>query len=264
MSNDFDPGAIDINLGQTSEPIISDGQPVESPDSLLNPFLKEIPEADRNVVAPYISKWDSGVTKKFQEIHDSYKPYKELGMEPDKLAQAVELYRILDQEPERVYEILKEMLEVSNDNSQEPVIETGEPPVIPEFEGIPPQFIDKFSKMEAALEQLSGYFTQQQQREIEQQEAAELDTLLERMHTKHGEFDDEFVIAKLAAGLDPQAAIDAYTSFVEKLTAPKNRPAPSLLGGAGGVPTGQVNPKDMSPAETRDFIARALAAQNNS
>jgi len=258
--SDFNIGAIpDLSLGQISEPIVSEGQPIESPDSLLNPFLKDIPEADRNVVAQYVKDWDSGVTKKFQAIHDSYKPYKELGMEPDKLAEAVNIYRIIEEEPERVLEVLQEMLKVENEEV-EPVITQ---PVIPEYEGLPQPFVEKFSQMETALDRFNQFIEAQENQRVEAQQVQELDTLLERMHTKHGAFDDEFVIAKLAAGLNPEDAYTAYSSLVEKLTAPKSSPAPSLLGGAGGVPTGQVNPKEMTSAETRDFIARALAANNS-
>jgi len=257
--SDFNVGAIpDLNLG-SSEPIVSDGQPIESPDSLLNPFLVNIPESDRDLVSKYVKDWDSGVTKKFQAIHDSYKPYKDLGMEPDKLAEAVNIYRIIEEEPERVLEGLQEMLNVSNDNQDfEP-----EQPAVPEFDGLPAPFVEKFSQMETTLTKFNEFMEQQEQQRVEASQVQELDTLLERMHTKHGAFDDEYVIAKLAAGLDPEQALSAYNSLVEKLTAPKSQPAPSLLGGAGGVPTGQVNPKEMTSAETRDFIARALAAQNS-
>jgi len=258
--SDFNIGALpELNLDSDSEPIISDGQPVESPDSLLNPFLSGIPEADRDLVGKYVKDWDANVTKKFQAIHDSYKPYKELGMEPDKLAEAVNIYRIIDQEPERVLEILQEMLKVEN-GEVEPVITQ---PVVPEYEGLPQPFVEKFSQMETSLERFNNFIESQEQQKIEAQQFQELDTLLERMHTKHGDFDDEYVIAKLAAGMSPEDSISSYTKLVEKLTAPKSSPAPSLLGGAGGVPTGQVNPKEMTSAETRDFIARALAANNS-
>jgi len=260
--SDFNIGALpELNLNTDSEPIVSDGQPVESPEeSLLNPFLSGIPEADRDLVGKYVKDWDANVTKKFQAIHESYKPYKELGMEPDKLAEAVNIYRIIDQEPERVLEILQEMLKVENEEIVTPEIIQ---PVVPEYEGLPEPFVQKFSQMETALERFNNFIELQEQQRVEAEQFRELDTLLERMHTKHGDFDDEYVIAKLAAGMSPEDSISSYTKLVEKLTAPKSSPAPSLLGGAGGVPTGQVNPKEMTSAETRDFIARALAANNS-
>lgn len=262
-NGNLDIGALDLNFGQEQEPIVSEGQPVESPDSLLNPFLKDIPEADRNVIAPYISKWDAGVTKKFQEIHESYKPYKELGLDTEGLQQAVTLYRAFNDEPEKVYQVLQEFLKMNEELEEgTPQVEQTPTP-LPEFEGVPAPFVEKFTQMEQALAQMNEFFQNEQQTRQQAAQEKELDTLLSAMHTKHGDFDEDYVVAKLAAGLTPDQALESYKSLTEKLTAPKtSRPAPSLLGGAGGVPTGQVDPSKMSEAETRDFVAKMIAAAN--
>jgi hypothetical protein len=127
---------------------------------------------------------------------------------------------------------------------------------------LPQPFIERFGKVESALEQMANFFAKQEEAQIASQQEKELDTLLERMHTKAGDFDDEFVLAKMASGQSPEDALKSYNAFLERSAAPKNKPAPSLLGGAGGIPTGQVDPKDMTPAQTREFVARAIAAVN--
>ena len=55
------------------------GDPVGEDLSLSSPFLNEVAPDHRSIVAPYIKKWDAGVTKKFQEYSSKLKPYESLG-----------------------------------------------------------------------------------------------------------------------------------------------------------------------------------------
>ena len=108
MSDSQGPPDISAFMPGAEAPVDT-GTPIEGQGeaSLSSDFLANVPESDRAVVSRYIKDWDSGVTKKFQEIHGQYEPYKQLG-DVDKLRQAVEVYDLLDNSPEIIYETLKQ------------------------------------------------------------------------------------------------------------------------------------------------------------
>lgn len=262
-----DLGNIDLNLNNAA--------PVEPHDSssLLNSFLQGIPDQDRPIVQKYMKDWDSGVTKQFQKIHDEYKPFKELKLTPDELVKAEGLWEVLNSDPHRMYRTLAEMIENgdievpeeflnnNDDQSNQPQAEQ-EPAAL--YEGLPQAFLDRFQQMEQALLQVGEHLTTQQEQAQIDADNKVLDDLLGNMHTTHGEFDEDFILAKLASGHSPEQAIESYKSFVASLTAPKNTPSqvPAFLSGNGGVPTSQGDPTKLNSKQTQQLMVEMLKAAN--
>lgn len=242
--------------------------PPNNDDDLSSGFLKDVDEADRAILEKYLPKWNGQVTQRFQAIHGQYEPYKRIGMDPDTLSTAAWIYSQLDSDPvgmyKKIHKALKEsdMWEDPDDDGQQPV--GGSQASLPEFEGVPEQFVRQFQQMQEELGQLrettQGFIGSQQERE----EMAMLDQVLNEMHTHFGDFDEEWILTRLARGKNPSEAFQEYQQFVQGITGANNRqrkPAPNVFGGSGSVPAGQVDRSKMNTPEGRkNFIAAALEA----
>jgi hypothetical protein len=252
-----------LNL-PTEIPGLGGGSDLEGLSDFAKGILGQIPEEDRSTVAKYYKEWDGNVTKRFQDVHEQYKPYKELG-EPDQIKEALEWIELLNSDPVSFIKNVQEaMKEAGIEMTQQEI--NDELSNLPEYEGLPKTFLDQFQKQQAELaelrESLQG-FTQTTQ---EKEEQAALDNLLGTLHNTHGEFDDDWVLLQIAKGIDPDEAVTKFnTEFVAKYSSQQTRkPAPNLFtGAAGSVPNGQVDMSKMSKADKMAMAVEALKAANN-
>lgn len=111
---------------------------------------------------------------------------------------------------------------------------------------------------------------QQKQQEVEQrqqlnEEIAEFDRHLGELRTKHGDFDMDWVLAKLGTGEfdSPEKAVHAYKSWEQQVVAAAaQRRVPTLLNSGGGYQSNQVDPASMSAKDTRALVAQIVAQAN--
>jgi hypothetical protein len=93
---------------------------------------------------------------------------------------------------------------------------------------------------------------------------AQLDELLEVMQDEHGPFDEDWVTVKLAQGYSPEEALEAYDEFVESLVGSYRKPiSVPIMGGPGGIPSGQVDTSKMNPRDTQALVAQILEASQD-
>lgn len=255
-----------LTFGDSDEEIqndFSDDSNGEQEESLANPFLSAVEESDRPIVEKYIKDWDAGVTKKFQEIHSTYQPYKDLGADPETLGSAMQLFMALNSDPIGTLEILqegyKDYMGEFDDNSGQP--DGGTVHSVPEFEGLPPQAAEYIKGLESQLSEVHEFMQESRTEKQEQQEMAQLDKTLSDMHNKHGDFDEDYVLVQLANGYPPEKAIERYNQFVEKVVSSRNKkPAPKLPG-VGSLPSGQVDAsKIKGPTDRKALVAQILAS----
>jgi hypothetical protein len=240
--------------------------------SLSDDFLSHVPEADRAVVGRYIKDWDSGVTKRFQEIHNQYAPYKELG-DVEQLRQAIEVYDLLDNSPEVVYETLKQHFQdnvapqnyqgYNQQNQQLPA--PPQPP--PELQQALNPFIqplqDKLQEQQEMMEKMAQVILQGNQ---SQQEAAEdhaLDQYLAELEERHGKFDQRAILMSLYEGKDGDQAVKEWReSLSQWAPQPQTQVPPPLFGGS--TPSDNVDIGAMSDKDVKALTANVFAAlQNN-
>lgn len=261
MSDISDPGAGD-GTGQSSE-----GQ--VDPDSLASGFLSGIPEADRPVVEKYIKDWDAGVTKKFQDIHGQYAPYKELG-DPETLSQAMQIAELFDSNPEY---LLTEISKALGYTLTPPGTQPGQNvpgqqqlPSTPEVPGnLSPEIQARFDEQQQLLTTLADLFLQQKEAESTQQEDQQLESFLADLHKKHGEFDDQYILLQIANDVDADQAVKNWTDMLGKYGTNTGGirlppPPPSLSGGT--VPSGTKSVTDMDNKETQKLVASIMQAAN--
>lgn len=249
-------GSDDLNLPtgipsletQPSEPEFSD---------FAQGVLKDIPETDRPYVEKYMKQWDSNVTKKFQSIHEEYKPYKELGPVED-IQSALQVIQLMNEDPIRFYETVTNALKEHGMLGNEGQDDLN----LPEFEGVPPQFVEMFNNMKTEFESFKNEYGGFKNELTQKEQIQQVDNLLKDMHNKHGEFDEDYVLLKLSQGYEPDDAIKSFQESISKYSSPR-KPAPVLIPGAGSVPSGQVDFSKMSKTDRIAYAAQRIQEANS-
>jgi len=111
------------------------------------------------------------------------------------------------------------------------------------------------------LEDMRAWRQEQEEQRNFAEQNAQLDNVLETLHTKHGDFDDTWVVTRIAAHGDPDRAIAEFNAMLGKYN--KNgtpRQAPKTMGGQGGVPSNQVDPSKLRKADRRNAVLSMLQA----
>jgi hypothetical protein len=234
--------------------------------SLSGDFLKNIPDADRAVVSRYVKDWDSGVTKRFQDIHNEYAPYKELGS-VEEIQQAIEVYNLLDNSPEVIYEPLKQHFnETQQQIPQQQVPQTPPGQLDPQIQ----QALDPFLKpLQSRLEEQQGLMEKMAQAILlgnqKEQEAAEdkaLDQYLAELEQRHGKFDQRAILLGIYEGKDGDQAVKEWKDSLSQYM-PQQQPSipPPLMGGS--VPSDNVDVGSMSNSDVKQLTAQVFAALQN-
>lgn len=266
VSADEGTGAGDGNVeGQASEEVTQqDGsqESNESPeDSLANDFLSQIPEEHREVVAPYVKKWDAGVTRRFQDIHSRYAPYKELG-EVETLQKAQQVYELLTTQPEVLYELLADELgkiQEPDASTQAQQAQQSQPGQLPE---LPPQYQEKFNQMEKLLTTLAQHTLTEQQQVAQSQEDQQLEQYMGLLKEEFGEFDETFVLTRMLNGVEGPDAVKEFmqmkNSLLEQAQPQQQQPSTPILSGGGAVPNEEVRMGDVPSKDVTQLVAGLL------
>lgn len=235
-------------------------------------YLAKLPESVRPLVDPIFKEWDGNVTKKFQEIHGTYEPWKpvtELGYQPQAVQQALMFAQALEQNPAAV---ISQLVEAYPDVREQLIkAAAATPPAAGGGNGTTeldpddpyaPHFarLDQLQKGFDTLAQL--FLADRQSKEQEAQNAA-LTNVLDKLHKDHGAFDDGYVVSLIAQGKKPEEAVAQFKQVVQQHAAQLNAPnlnAPVVLGQGGGVPSGTIDPATLGPKETKDLVAAVLEA----
>lgn len=208
--------------------------------------------------------WDGNVTKKFQSIHEEYKPYKDLG-DPEALQEAMYYRSLLQDNPANFVQMLQEAIEEAKMSDPDYQPNSGTPVGNNDdgnSGGIAPEIETRFGNMEKMLGNMLTQFQQFTGNYQEQQQMAEFDNLLSNMHSQHGDFDDDVVSLYIERGMSPEDAVKAFQeNIVKKYGSPTHRPAPILPPTNGAVhQQGQVDTSKLSKDDRKRFGADILRA----
>jgi hypothetical protein len=268
MSDSQGPPDISAFMPQADTPVDTGQSEGQGEASLSSDFLNNVPESDRAVVGRYIKDWDAGVTKKFQEIHGQYEPYKQLG-DVEKLRQAVEVYDLLDNSPEIIYETLKQHFgEVQPQvpvNPQTPQVQPGQ--LNPQLQQALNPFLEplqaKLQEQQGLMEKMAQVILQGTQREQEAAEDRALDQYLAELEQRHGKFDQRAILMGLYEGKDGDIAVKEWQDSIRQY-APQaqqqNGVPPPLMGGT--TPSDTVDIGSMSDKDIRQLTANVFASLN--
>lgn len=236
----------------------SDDQGSEGTEySLANGFLKDVAEEHRSIIEPYVKKWDAGVQRRFQDLHGQLSPYQQLGADPQELAQAYQLYQLLDEDPERVYHALREQYE-SGEDEDDGVDDSGDE----SFQGLPPEIQQELKQQRQVLEALAEFVTNQQQTAQEAAEDKELDSYLGLLREEFGDYDEDYVVAKMYRGMSGEDAVKSWQAAIQKQLNGGGTPPPNLppiLSGGGVVPAEQQNLAKMDRKDVKSLVAQLMS-----
>lgn len=263
---EFVPGSegSDNGTGESQQQPTNDnsGQGSGTPQPQSNPFLNEVDEAHRPIVEPYLKKWDANVTQRFQELHSKYRPYEELGANPEELESAYGIFQALNNDPKAFLQMLQEALS-DDDGEQGPGSNNGNNQL--PFQGLPEDFQTDYQRTQQAVEAMAQMLLDQQEAAQRQSEDTELDNYLSSLKKTHGEFDEEYVLAKMyATGCDGEQAIAAWKQslqeFVNRNGGVRQPSGFKALSGGGSAVTDSQKVTDLSRKDTKNLVASIMEA----
>lgn len=225
-------------------------------------FLSTVPEGERPILQKHLTEWDRNVQKKFQETKDlqsQVEPWQEFttnGYTPEYLKQAAQLARMIEDDPQKVYEALVEQYGYGADQG----VADQEEEISSDSNGEMPGWA---KQQQEVLETLANIILGQQEEKKASQAEVQLDQYMSWLHETHGEFDDEYVLAGIGQGMDGVEAVQRYNSIIEK--AVSSRPgssAPPIMNSGGGLPSQAVDPASLSSKEVKDLMTNLLTQAN--
>lgn len=261
-----------------SAPEVTPAEETGADNPAWKSLLDKLPTSLHELVKPDLKEWDSGVTKKFQDIHDTYAPYKsfaEQKVEAEELQQAYQLFQALQADPEAVY---KRMAEYYGYGATAPVETPTEPTPTPNANALPVDFGDpalnawmqeqtaKSAQQEALLVQMGQLLLSERQTaadaQLEQQQSQLFDTEQAKAKEKYGDIVDNPLVTTLVAQFgDFDKAVEIVKQTIDnELTARSRPPVPTVLSGSGGsLPTPEApDLAKMSSKDTRNLVVEML------
>lgn len=219
-------------------------------------YLEPLPDSVRPLVEPAFKKWDADVTQRFQKYSQDLESYKEWDPireefgDPQVALQAAQLMQAINEDPERVYRALAENFGFGDQGGQEP-----------EPENDPSDYVDpEFAAYRQMTENMAQIMLAQQEAESAAKEDAELDNYLSELKSKHGDFDEEYVLAHMHLGMDGEQAVAKFQSIIGNARQ-TSQTAPTILGSGGGLPSQVIDPGQLNSRDTKALVAQMLAAQ---
>jgi hypothetical protein len=242
---------------------------------LASPFLSNIPAADRAVVGRYIKDWDAQVTKKFQSYAERVKPYEALG-KVDEITPYVNFARNFQRDPEAVFRLmwngLQEQYGDQFDTELARILQLEmEEAMSDEYDGqeYEDQGVEGYDPNEVfqqnVVEELGSFrqfMEDYQANQLRAEEEKQLDGVLTAMHQHYGDFDDDWVLQRIAVHGNVQQAHNEWKAMVAKYGGGQGTPrqAPRVMGGQGGVPSNNVDPSKVRGKDRRQLVANLLEA----
>jgi len=226
-------------------------------------ILSKIPQELHAQVIPTLQDWDAGVSRRFQKIHDEYAPLKRFEeVDPDEITEALDVYQALVNDPATTWEAIGRVYGLSPQQvSQVASDPYGEESSDFDFGDLPPALRDRLSKLDVhdrVLEAITGELLQRQEADKESQEDAQLEEYLDALHEQYGEYDEDYVVGLIAAGVDGEEAIYRFQQFATQFASPQ-RQSPRVMSGGGGIPHGEhVDVAKLSNQDTQRLVEELL------
>lgn len=246
-------------------------------------YLKGVPEQFHGQLLDGFKRTDSYWQNKLNEAQSQYTPYQGIvgKYEPGYLQAAAQMLDELQSNPQQVLPWLAGELGVQMAQPAQTPVAPGGPQGQPWDQGqgtewtenLPPQLVARLNEIDhiKQLATLAGQGVLEQRQAQEQfaaaqrqaEELAQFDQLLGELGKKYGEFDEDWVLAKIESGKQPEEAVKMYHDWLgSKLAAMNGRNAPRVFGATGGLPSNQPDVTKLDPQQTRQLVAEMINAAN--
>jgi hypothetical protein len=232
---------------------------------LAQSILKDVPDEHKSLLEPYMKRWDAGTTRRFQDLSNKYKHYDSLGWDEETSQYMGAVYQALMEDPQRLYDALGS--ELGAGTQEQKVESAGE--TQQDFQGLPPEFQTQWDQTQQVLQALAQYVMDDQRTKQETVEDGEFDNYLGLLKQEYGEFDEGFVISRIANGMDGEAAVSEWNNLInshmEKLNQSTQHLPNTVLSSAGGGAVSQGEQQsiaDIPGKDIRQLIANVLSQTN--
>lgn len=221
-------------------------------------FLNVVPQELHSQVTPILQKWDQGVNDRFQKVHSEYDQWKPVigsGVDPETTQFAINLLNSVNNNPEMVYNALKEYYkfgETPQQNGQQSGQGQQEPNAVDPYQ-------EKYAALERQNEIIAQVLYQQQQTAREAQADTQLDNELTSLKSKYGDYNERYVLAMMQNGMGAEDAVKGYFEWREQEVG-KHVPKPLIMGGGGNMPGQNMDVKKLSNSGTKDLVVQMLKA----
>lgn len=222
-----------------------------------NDIVGALPEDKRTELAPKIQERLNNFTP------EKFKPWEDFnrsGITPEIAQAAVNLQRVIENNPREVYDTIGKYLGITPQQAKE-VVEDVQQQASEGDEEDP-----RIAKMQQQLDTLSQIALGNHQKSLQDQQNAEADKWLEDqisgLKKKYNDVNEREVIMRMAQY--DMSAEDAYNDYNNMITeARRSRPAPMVLGNGGIVPRNSIDYTKLSSADTKNVVAQMLQAAQN-
>jgi hypothetical protein len=219
-----------------------------------NNFLEVLPQEYHEKVTPLLQEWDKNVQNLVQKVHSDYEPWKPVvdsGTDPETAKFALQLLNGINENPRMVFDALGEYHNFF-DAGDEGEYEQGQ-----EEPGSEDYYDPRVDELQQHIQTLASVILEKNQKEQEANEDAELDQQLTSLKQQYGDYDEDYVLAKMMNGMEAENAVKSYFEKVEQL-AQRRIPKPLIMGGGGGLPNQTPNVTQMDDKGVKNLVAQML------
>jgi polyhydroxyalkanoate synthesis regulator phasin len=277
MGEENSPGSEEQETQQVEDNQDNLGDNSQGEEDALHPgwneMLEVLPSSLHSIVTPHLRARDKNYQDGIQKVHsqyETYKPYLENNIPPDRINYALQVAQAIEERPQDMIKALQEFTGMSKAEATQVVADQqsqNEPGQVDS--DVPEELLNhpKFQEMEKQLQTVAQYLVTQKQTEEQRAQDEQLETELAGLRDKNGEFDEEFV---LRWAIDhPNASLEdgvkAYKDFVNKILEENRRaPAPKVLPGGGANVSSEISREDMKDPKSRKSIVQQMLQQAKS
>lgn len=265
-------------------------------------ILEKLPDDLQPIVRPELENWDKGVQGKLQEVRsqyegfDPYKPLIENNIPMERVEQALWLAQQLDQNPQGVvdqaikafnlqYAPVTQNSTPSQDDDddyefgdEDDYDDTPKQPRRNKPAGDPLAGLENhpaFQQIKEKAEQLDQLLSQQRQEQEQEEASTQLEKYLGELKQTHGEFDDLYVTALMANGMEAEEAIERYKNTItsqaqalyQQHSQGNQAPPPIVMGEDGtsgsGLPVENTRMGALKQSQVDDLVLQMLNGQSD-
>lgn len=232
-------------------------------------ILDAVPAEYHEALKPQLQEWDTGVSRKFQQIHDKYEPLKAFeGMDPSTVQEATEIYQQLISDPAATWESIGKVFGLSPQETAQSVSSMADDEDFDD-DDLPASLKERLAKYDdqgRILDLIAQEIVERKEQERVAEEDLALETYLDELEEQYGEFDNDYVVSLLAVGIDGEEAVERYMKLTGKAevkvagSASEGSKLPKVMSGSGGVPSAAGNSSltKLSNQDTKSVVEEIL------
>lgn len=280
MSNPIEESG---NVNDQGEGQSDNGQQNSGIHPAWNQLLEQLPDELHGVVTPHLREIDQNANSKIQELHSQYDPYKflvENEVDPEQVEAAIQFVQMFNDDPE---DIIRKAIDHYGLN-----LGQGEPDDDDYDEDDDEDYDDedddpRYRKLAERQRTLEENLTAQQQAQLDSEAEEALDEYLDELEEEYGPYDEEYVLALMANGMQGDKAVKQFLNrfpnwqeqFAEEEgedgsedqagqynQGPQSNGAPIVAGAGGttgsGLPSNVSKPGSLSRQQTEDLVEQIL------